>query len=177
MIEQYINKNDIRTILIEMVQNLPAHKYDVGRKVISELCSKLAEQITALYYSKKLGIDVVAGKHDVDPDVLFKFTNDPIPLEIKVAMGSKVCKWRGGGLTDRSCDYLFISRSRDCKEFFVAICHTTKSDWLLQKTKYFAPYVTEEILSNKNSTVLWGNFSTEAKGRRKGKTTIVMEKI
>ena len=177
MIEQYVDRNDIKNILKEIIDNLPSNKYDVGQKVISELCSKLAEQITALYFSKKLGIDVEAGKHDVDPDVLFKFSPDAIPLEIKVAMGGKGCKWRGGGLTDRSCDYLFISRSRDCSEFFVAICHTTKSDWVLQKTQYFAPSVNEETLFNKNATVLWGSFGTVEKGKRRGKPTIVMEKL
>ena len=180
MLEKHITRNDVHTILKEMVDNLPSNKYNVGQKVISELCSKLVEQITALYFAKKLTIDVIPGNHDVDPDVLFKFAPDPIPLEVKVAMGGKGCKWRGGGLTHRSSDYLFISRNRETNEFFVALCYITPNDWLIQKTKYFAPYITEEILKNKNAIVLYGQFDTETK-KRKGvdvtKTILKLEKI
>ena len=181
MLHKLITTQDVHAILKEVTANLPSHKYDVGQKVISELCSKLTEQITAQHFAKKLNVDVVAGKHDVDPDVLFKFRTDSIPLEIKVAQttGAKCnrVKFRGGGLTDRSCDYLFIARNKECTEFFVALCHTTKADWVAQKTTYFAPSVVEETLFVKNATVLWGSFSTQDKGKRQGKPIIKLEEI
>lgn len=178
MLQQVITKQDVHEILKEVTSNLPSHKYDVGQKVISELCSKLTEQVTASHYAKKLAIEVSPGKHDVDPDVLFKFPSQHETLEIKVAMGTgDWCKWRGGGLSDRSSEYLYVARNRECTEFFVALCHTSKKDWLLQNTAYYAPYVTEEIISDKNATVLWGSFGTKEKGKRKGKPTIILEKL
>lgn len=181
MLHKLITSQDVQEILKEVTDNLPSHKYDVGQKVISELCSKLTEQITAQHFAKKLNIEVVAGKHDVDHDVLFKFTPDNVPLEIKVAQttGAKCnrVKFRGGGLTDRSCDYLFIARNKECTEFFVALCHTTKADWVAQKTAYFAPSVFEGTLFSKSATVLWGSFGTQDKGRCKGKPIIKLEKL
>jgi hypothetical protein len=180
MLQQLIGRDDVKDILKEMVENLPSNKYDVGQKVISELCSKLIEQITAIHFSKKLKLDVVAGKHDVDPDVLFKLPTNQEPLEIKVAMGAKACKWRGGGLTHRSSDYLFVSRNRDTNEFFAAICYITPQDWASQKTEYFAPYITEEMLHNKNATVLVGGFDIvkkKKKGQEYDKVVLSMEKL
>lgn len=176
MIQTIFDKNDATTILKEMCDNLPSNKYDVGQKVISELCSKLVEQITAEHFSNKLNSTVTAGVHDTDPDVYFH--NLQLPLEIKVAMtdGYRL-RWRGGGLTDRTCDYLFIARNRDSTEFFAALCPMQKSDWELQKTQYFAPYFTETMLFNKNPKVLVGSFGISTKGKYKGSPILSMEKI
>ena len=119
MLELIIAQSDIHSILTEMRYNLPSNKYDVGQKVISELCSKLVEKITANHFTSKLNIPVIPGNHDVDPDCLFKFPTGDIPLEVKVAMGGKGCRWRGGGLSNRSSDYLLFARNRESTEFFV----------------------------------------------------------
>lgn len=182
MIEQHLNRTDIEYVLREMQDNLPSHKYDVGQKVRSELCSKLVEQINAVHSSKKLGIKVVPGKADVDPDNVYHFPSGPVPLEIKVAqaLGAKEnrVKFRGGSLTNRSSDYLFIARNSDCTKFFAAIVYMTSKDWVAQKTQYYAPYFTEEMLHNKpNVTVLWGSFDIESKGKRKGLPVINLESL
>lgn len=177
MLNQYIKNNDAVVILKEMKNNIPSNKYNVGQKVISELCSKLVEQISAEHFSKKLSIPVIAGNHDVDPDNLFKFPSGDVPLEVKVALGGKGCKWRGGGLSDRNSEYLVIARNRECTEFFVALCHLTKNDWVLQKTQYYAPYFTEELLFNRPHTVLHGSFELQSKGKRKGKPILKLEPI
>ena len=176
MIQTVFHRNDAITILKEMCDNLPSHKYDVGQKVISELCSKLIEQITAQHFTKKMQSPVTAGVHDTDPDVYFH--NLQKPLEIKVAMtGGNRLRWRGGGLTDRACDYLFIARNRDSTEFFAALCHMQKSDWVLQKTQYFAPYFTETMLFDKNPKVLLGSFGVSTRGKNKGSPILVLEKL
>lgn len=182
MIEQYLNRADIAYILREMQDNLPSHKYDVGQKVRSELCSKLIEQINAVHSSNKLGIKVVPGKADVDPDNVYHFQTGPVPLEIKVAqsLGSKDnrVKFRGGSLSNRSSDYLFVVRNHDCTKFFAAIAYMTVNDWVAQKTAYYAPYFTEEMLYNKKDvTVLWGSFETETKGKRKGLPIVKLESL
>ena len=182
MIEQHLDRTDIEYILREMQTNLPSHKYDVGQKVRSELCSKLIEQINAVYSSQKLGIKVVPGKADVDPDNVYHFQTGPVPLEIKVAqsLGSKDSrvKFRGGSLSNRSSDYLFVVRNHDCTKFFAAIAYMTANDWVAQKTAYYAPYFTEEMLYNKKDVaVLWGSFETETKGKRKGLPIIKLESL
>ncbi len=182
MIEQYIDRKDIEYILREMVENLPSHKYDVGQKVRSELCSKLIEQINADYSSKKLGIKITPGKADVDPDNLYHFANGDVPLEIKVAQTNgahdKRVRFRGGKLSNRSSDYLFVARNADCTKFFVAIVYMTKKDWALQNTEYYAPYFTEEMLHDKSGVkVFWGSFDYELKGKRKDLPIIKLESI
>lgn len=177
MLEQFIDEDDVNTILTEMCDNLPSNKYDVGQKVISELCSKLVEKITANHFTASLGIPVIAANHDVDPDCLFKFTTGDIPLEVKVAMGGKGCRWRGGGLSNRSSDYLLVARNRETTEFFVAITHLTKNDWIIQKTQYYAPFFNEELLFARPHTLLCGSWGTESRGKRKGKPIIIMEKL
>ena len=182
MIEQHIDRTDIEYILHEMQANLPSHKYDVGQKVRSELCSKLVEQINAVYSSQKLGIKVVPGKADVDPDNVYHFQAGPVPLEIKVAQSNgahdKRVRFRGGSLSRRSSDYLFIVRNHDCTKFFAAICYMTSNDWVAQNTEYYAPYFTEEMLYNKpNIKVLWGSFDVEPKGKRKGLPIIKLESL
>jgi hypothetical protein len=177
MLEQVIDQSDIHSILTEMRYNLPSNKYDVGQKVISELCSKLVEKITANHFTTKLAIPVIPGNHDVDPDCLFKFTTGDIPLEVKVAMGGKGCRWRGGGLSNRSSDYLLFTRNRESTEFFVAITHLTKNDWVTQKTQYYAPFFTEELLHARPHTVLCGSWGVESKGKRQGKPILVLEKL
>ena len=177
MLEQVIKQTDIHSILTEMRDNLPSNKYDVGQKVISELCSKLVEKITANHFTTKLAIPVIPGNHDVDPDCLFKFTTGDVPLEVKVALGDKGCRWRGGGLSDRTSDYLLVARNRDSTEFFAAITHLTKNDWVIQKTAYYAPFFTEELLYARPHTILCGSWGVMPKGKRKGKPIIVMEKL
>lgn len=176
MIRDIFDRNDAISILKELCDNLPSHKYDVGQKVISELCSKLAEQITAIHFTSQLQSKITAGVHDTDPDVYFH--DLLLPLEIKVAMtdGYRL-RWRGGGLTDRTCEYLFIARNRNSTEFFVAICEMQKSDWVLQNTQYFAPYFTETMLFNKNPKVLIGNFGVSTRGKYKGSPILELEKI
>jgi len=178
MLKQIITRNDVLAILKEVQVNLPSHKYDVGQKVISELCSKLFEQVTAQHFNTKLGIPVVAGSHDVDPDVIFMLPTGSVPLEIKVAQNqTQRCRWRGGSLSDRNNDFIFVSRNKDCTEFFVAIVPMVKADWGIQKTAYYGTFFTEEMLFAKNPIVLCGGFSKQTKGRRVGKPTIVFEKI
>lgn len=182
MIEQHIDRTDIEYILREMQANLPSHKYDVGQKVRSELCSKLVEQINAIHASKKLGIKVTAGKADVDPDNVYHFPTGDVPFEIKVAQSNgahdKRVRFRGGSLSRRSSDYLFIVRNHDCTKFFAAIAYMTSVDWIAQNTEYYAPYFTEEMLHNKpNVKVLWGSFDYETKGKRKGLPIIKLESL
>ena len=178
MIQQNFNDSDFVSIVNEMRDNLPSSKYDVGQKVISELCSKLLEQITAIHFSNKLGITVLPGKADVDPDNLFKFSTGDVPLEIKVAQtnGSRV-RFRGGSLSDRTSEYLFVARNRDCTEFFAALAPMVKGDWVAQNTAYYAPYFTETMLFNKNPKILLGSFDIITKGKRAGSPVLRLERI
>jgi len=178
MLKQIITRSDVLTILKEVQSNLPSNKYDVGQKVISELCSKLFEQVTAQHFSTKLSLAVTAGSHDVDPDVVFCLPTGPVPLEIKVAQNQKSrCRWRGGSLSDRNSDFIFVSRNKDCTEFFVAIVPMIKSDWGTQKTAYYGTFFTEEMLFAKNPIVLCGGFTKQTKGKRTGKPTLIFERI
>jgi hypothetical protein len=181
MIRQNYTVADIECVLREMQANLPSHKYDVGQKVRSELCSKLIEQINAMHFSKKLGISVVPGKADVDPDNLYHFSSGSAALEIKVAQThgahNKRVRFRGGKLSNRSSEYLFIARNADCTEFFAALTYMTKADWVVQNTEYYAPMFTEDLLFKKPHVVLWGSFSTETKGVRKGSPVIKLQPL
>lgn len=178
MIQQFFTVDDFKTIIKEVQNNLPSSKYDVGQKVISELCSKLLEQVVAKYFTNKLNIDVVAGTHDVHPDVLFKLENNDVPLEIKVAQISGHCvRFRGGSLSDRTSEYLFVARNRECTEFFAALAPMVKGDWVAQNTEYYAPYFTETMLYNKQTKILMGSFGVQEKGKRKGLPIINLEKI
>jgi hypothetical protein len=178
MIQQCFTVDDFKIIIKEVCDNLPSSKYDVGQKVISELCSKLLEQVSAAHFSTKLGIEVVAGRADVDPDNLFKFPNGDVSLEIKVAqaMGYRV-RFRGGSLSDRTSEYLFVARNRECTEFFAALAPMVKGDWVAQNTAYYAPYFTETMLYNKQVKILMGSFETMTKGKRKGLPIIKLEKL
>jgi hypothetical protein len=178
MIQQCFTVDDFKTIITEVRENLPSSKYDVGQKVISELCSKLLEQVSAAHFSNKLGIKVLPGRADVDPDNLFKFSTGDVPLEIKVAqsMGSRV-RFRGGSLSDRTSEYLFVARNRECTEFFAALAPMIKGDWVAQNTAYYAPYFTETMLFNKNPKILLGSFDIMTKGKRKGLPVLKLEKL
>jgi hypothetical protein len=178
MIQQCFTTDDFKTIITEVRGNLPSSKYDVGQKVISELCSKLLEQVSAAHFTNKLGIKVLPGRADVDPDNLFKFLSGDVPLEIKVAqsMGSRV-RFRGGSLSDRTSEYLFVARNKDCTEFFAALAPMVKGDWIAQNTAYYAPYFTETMLYNKPLKILMGSFDIMTKGKRKGLPILKLEKI
>lgn len=181
MIRQHYTVDDIKYVLTEMQANLPSNKYNIGQKVQSELCSKLIEQINAIHFSQKLGIEVVPGKADVDHDNLYHFPLGKFPLEIKVAqaLGTKNTRvrFRGGSFSDRNSEYLFIARSKDCSEFFAAITYMTKLDWLPPNTTYYAPYFDETMLFNKDTKILWGSFEIETKGKRKGLPVIKLENL
>lgn len=179
MMSKIITREDVKEILLRLKDNLPSTKYNVGQKVISELCSKLVEQITAEYYADKMQVPVIPGNHDTDPDVLFKLPNQNLTLEIKVALLNENgrIRFRGGGLTDRTSDYLFIARNKDCTEFFVCLVPMDKSDWIAQKTAYYAPFFDEIGLHSKKGKVLFGNFTKQTKGKRQGMPLIHVEKI
>jgi hypothetical protein len=180
MIREHYTTVDIKIILAEMIANLPSNKYDVGQKVRSELCSKLVEQINAIHFSQKLGIRVVPGKADVDPDNLYIFPSGLFPLEIKVAQtvskDTRV-RFRGGALSDRNSEYLFIVRNRDCTKFFAAITYMTKENWVAQNTAYYAPYFDETMLFNKDTKVLFGSFDVAMKGKRMGLPILKLESL
>ena len=179
MMRKIITREDVREILLRLKDNLPSTKYDVGQKVISELCSKLVEQITAEYYADKMQVPVIPGHHDTDPDVLFKLLKKDITLEIKVALLNENgrIRFRGGGLTDRKSEYLFIARNRECTEFFACVVPMNKSDWVAQNTAYFAPFFDEVALYNKKGKVLFGDFTKQTRGKRKGMPLINLEKL
>lgn len=182
-----ITRDDIVSILrtVKLQQNefdrsINGNFSMLGQKLASELMSKLTELNSASYFSKKIGIKVDVGTSDKHPDNTFHFATGDATLEWKVAQTQKSNKrviFRGGGLSNRSSDAVFVARNLDFTKFFVAVMYMTPEDWTLYNTAYYAPNISEEALYNKNATVLIGSFGTETTGLRKGKPIICLESI
>jgi hypothetical protein len=189
-LELYIDRKDIVKIFKNVINELPSTKYNIGQKIISELISKLTEQIFAEHFTKKLkshNIKVTSAISDRDTDITFHIGTEQIPLEIKVSMISlngKSVIWRGGEYSKRNSDTIFISRNSDVTEFFAVMSYVKKSEWEAPfksanntSSNYYAPTLKSESIYKMKHKVLCGNFIIDSSSRRNGKINISLEKI
>jgi hypothetical protein len=186
-LQPLIDRNDVLSIIknaqlqLNQINNsLNGNIELLGQKVISEILSKLSEMYSASHFSNKLGISVTMGGCDKEPDNCFNLPTGKEFLEWKVALtvkGDKKVIFRGGNLSTRQSDAIFVARNRDFTDFFVAIIYMMPNMWIPFTTQYSGPKINEEILYTNKAVPLIGSFDTIKKGNHAGKPIIKLEKI
>jgi folate-dependent tRNA-U54 methylase TrmFO/GidA len=151
---------------------IEAYDISFSNKNLSEIIGKIMEKVAADIFTQKLGYKVVRATTDKDPDLFF--TKISSPLEIKVTSTENA--WTGGEFSKRPFDYLLVSWGGNFDEFFVALVHLEKNDWISHITKrYYGPsYPVKKLYERKDKIIFMGNIVKEKKG---GKIKLIRENI
>jgi len=145
--------------------------------IAEEICKVLNEKYELAYYFR-------TADSDNDPDIIVEEAMVQLPqrvgvVEVKVSKCSPDTKgnystiWRGGELSKRDGDYLFVSwdYTDDGIGFFVCHAFVKKEDWQsnLANGYYATSIPCEKVIDKHMTEVIIGSLSVSAKGNSRFK--------